>query len=86
MKSEIRRPKSEGNPKAEIRNPESGPSFGTVVARQASASGLSIERGTDARRLSDFGFRISFGPSDFGFRISAFGLPSGLRISDLRRI
>ena len=73
-------PKSEGNPKSEIRNPKSpsGPSLSAVAARHGSACGLSIKCRAHARRLCDlgprisnFGLRISFGfrPSDFGFHL-----------------
>ncbi len=56
MKSEIRNPKSERNPKLEIRNPNS------PDRTQCGANPFS-------RAVSDFGFRASFGfrISDFGF-------------------
>ena len=70
-KSEIRRPKSERNPKPENRNPKehaaAGRSVDSPLDQQLSSRPLS---NGGWFRNSDFGFRISFGfrPSDFGLQ------------------
>ena len=60
VKSEIRSPRSEGNPNTEYRNPKPEPLSGTGPVSPPESSGEPI-------RISDFGL-----PSDFGFRISDF--------------
>jgi lysophospholipase L1-like esterase len=66
MKSEIRNPKSEGNPKPETRNPKPADRDNCWKAPGQSAS-------SRYGWPSDFGFRISdfFRTSDFGLRTSA---------------
>ena len=67
-KSEIRNPRSERNPKPEIRNPN-------IVARaQRNPAGKVRSFHLKGVRRSPFGFRISgfFRISDLGFRISPF--------------
>jgi len=69
-KSETRNPKSEGNPKSEIRNQTVAP-LPAPAPRGALAPTIELPGGQDHRvSHSDFGLRISFGfrPSDFGFR------------------
>jgi hypothetical protein len=77
MKSEDRRPKSEGNPKSEIRNPLPVPHSARSLrdTEAPAASVLSAGPMPESFANPAFGFRISdFGfPSDFGFRISDFG-------------
>jgi len=70
-------PKSEGNPKSEIRNRHRVPhSVGSMCDAEAPVA-LRIECRANARKFCGLGLRISdFGfPSDFGLRIS--DLPAG---------
>jgi len=73
-------PKSEGNPKSEIRRPRSQSLRTSALQSILRPQALPSQAATtsDERPDVDFGFRIS----DF-LRISAFGFSSGLRISPL---
>jgi len=89
IKTENRKPKSEGNPKAEIRRPSSHRVWALALHSILGPQALrcraehALNDGPDAS--FGFGLRISvFGfPSDFGFRISdfEFQVPFGFRFS-----
>jgi hypothetical protein len=72
-KSEIQRPKSEGNPKLEIRNRPASQQCGYQGSWSVVACPLQIPKGRGSRtaawplRISDFEL-----PSGFGLRISGF--------------
>jgi hypothetical protein len=72
-KSEVRNPRSEGNPKSEARNTEVGPGFwdtsaeGVAVCQPQPVRGPRSPTVASLLRISAFGF-----PSDFGLRISGF--------------
>jgi len=81
LKSEGRRPKSEGNPKSEIRRPRSQTvrawALHPILRPQALPCHATTapNEGSDADfgfRISDFGFPSDFGASDFGLRPSDF--------------
>jgi len=95
VKSEIRRPKSEGNPK-EIRNPKSETrSARAVGSPRVAAQGLPLApaprllqhwRNVLTRCWDFLCFFYVRRPCDLGLRISDFGFPSdfGIRVSGFR--